>query len=156
MDKKKITLISIIVLEVIIFLIVLIYTIEGLKSKKEDLNILNTVIEDNLSNVIDVNTEEKENVIENTVEENIIEEPKQEEPIADPEQEIDMSTLKKQESNQEKAISIAKEAWGNDGTVIFTFEEEKDGIYIIYVRDIATSRQIDTIKVNINTGKVVK
>ena len=39
MDKKKIALISIIVLEVIIFLIVLIYTIEGLKSKKEDLNV---------------------------------------------------------------------------------------------------------------------
>ena len=78
------------------------------------------------------------------------------EKVADPNQEIDKNEMHKQESNQEKAISIAKEEWGNDSNVEFTFDHiDEKGRYVIFIRDINTTRQIDEYIVDINLGKVV-
>ena len=118
------------------------------ENKIENTIITNEIVNNTVENVIEEETEEAEGKNEGIDEE--------EQETADPTQEMDMSIIQKQESDEEKAISIAKEAWGNDNNVVFTYEENKDGIYVIFVRDAASRRQIDLIKVNINTGKVVQ
>ena len=162
MDKKKKILISLIILDIIIIGIAVVLTINLIKTNKEEEKIQNKIenkIENiEANNVIENNVVNKteNNVVENKVQENNTH-THEEEPIADPEQEVDMSTIQKQESNQEKAINIAKESWGEDGSVEFTFDHiDENGRYVIFVRDLATTRQIDEYTIDVETGKVIK
>ena len=70
---------------------------------------------------------------------------------------FDKNTYKKQQSDQEKAINIAKEDWGEDSKVEFTFDHiDKDGRFVIFVRDIETTRQIDEYVIDVQTGKIIR
>lgn len=162
MNKKKITLISLIILDIIILGIAVALTINLIRINKEEKKIQNKV-ENKIENVVANNTVEnkivneiKNNTIENKTQENITH-IHENEPIEDPEQEVDMSTIQKQESNQEKAIEIAKKAWGEDSNVEFTFDHiDENGRYIVFVRDIETTRQIDLYTIDVEAGKVVQ
>ena len=161
MNKKKITIISLILVDIIIIGIAVALTINLIKiNKKETENqnrienkIENTknnnVIENKVANEINNNT--VENKTENTTHTH------EEEPIADPEQEIDKTTIQKQETNQEKAISIAKEDWGEDTGVVFIVDNvDSDGIYKVDVIDDRNRHVIETYKININTGEIIQ
>lgn len=140
---------------IVIILIIVVIACYGLiKLNKDD----NNTTDNNINNKAENKTDENEilrNIIDNG--ENVVAvNASNNEKVADPNQEIDKNEMHKQESNQEKAISIAKEEWGNDSNVEFTFDHIDDkGRYIIFIRDINTTRQIDEYIVDINLGKVV-
>ena len=147
MNKKKVVLIIILLILVIATLIYF----KTIKLDGKDNSINENTIE---NNTIDNN--KLENEIDNK-NETVSVNASNNEKIADPNQEIDKNEMQKQESNQEKAINIAKEEWGNDNSVEFTFDHIDDkGRYIIFIRDINTTRQIDEYIVDINLGKIVK
>jgi len=159
MNKKKIILISLIILDIIIFGVAVFLTIRLIKINESESNI-NNRIENKVNSVISNNVIENKvvNNIENNIEENKNTENNahiHEEQIVDPEQEINMSAIQKQENNQEKAINIAKQKWGEDSSVEFTFDHiDENGRYVIFVRDIATTRQIDEYAIDIQTGEI--
>ncbi len=159
MNKKKIVLITLIIIDIIIFTVAIYLTVKLIKTNE---NTTKNTIENKIENAVINNVIEneiKENIIENNVIENVIDHADihNTEPISDPEQEIDKNTMYKQQTDQEKAINIAKENWGEDNTVEFTFDHvDENGRYVVFVRDIETTRQIDEYVIDIQTEKVVQ
>ena len=124
MKKKRKVLIGLIVLDVIIIGVAICLTINLIKIKNEEKNpkkenkIENKAVNNNV-----VNNTVTNNVVNNTVENKTNEkEHKHDEQIADPEQEVDKQEMQSRLNNEEKAIKIAKEAWGDYITVEFTFD----------------------------------
>ena len=75
-------------------------------------------------------------------------------PITDHEQEVDKEVIEKIESNEEKAIRIAKEDWGEDETVKFDLEEnirDSKGRYIVNVRDVETTHPLRIYYIDVET-----
>ena len=156
MTKKRKILIGLIILDVIIIGLAVYLTINLININNEEKNPKNEI-----ENKIENNTVENNvinNSVKNTVKENKTNTKEHEnEPIADPEQEIDKNTWQQQQNNEEKAINIAKEAWGEDNNVEFTFDHiDENGKYIVFVRDIETTRQIDLYTIDVETGKVIQ
>ena len=162
-QKKKIIILTSIAIAIFIIAIILTILLVSMNKKDENENIeINNVNE--ISNVIQENVIENEeinNEIDNTVnevvpeenEEIVEEEIAKNEPIADPEQEVDKETMDKIESNEEKAINIAKKHYGETSSVYFSFEGIQNGKYKVSVRDSATTRTIREYYINIETGK---
>ena len=55
-------------------------------------------------------------------------------------------------SDEEKAIEIVKEQWGDDETVDFVAEKNSDGTYTVAVRNMQTTRAEAFYTVNVQTG----
>ena len=160
MTKKRKVLMGLIILDVIIIGVAIFLTINLIKIKNEEKNPKNEIVNKIENNTVNnaINNTVKNNVVNNTVKNKVEEdEHKHDEKIADPEQEVDKATMQNRQSNEEKAISIAKEAWGEDSSVEFTFDHiDEDGRYVVFVRSIETTRQIDAYTIDIEAGKVVE
>jgi len=61
--------------------------------------------------------------------------------------------MEKIESNEEKAINIAKKHYGESTSVYFSFEGIQNGKYKVSVRESSTTRTIREYYINIETGK---
>ena len=153
--KKKIIILTSFAIAIIL-IILLISTNKKDNSENNEINNVNeirNVIQENI-----IENSEITNEIENTVNEVIPEENDEEEiikdeQIADPEQEVDKETMEKIESDEEKAINIAKKHYGESASVYFSFEGIQNGKYKVSVRDSATTRTIREYYINIETGK---
>lgn len=70
----------------------------------------------------------------------------------------DNTTVDKEVSNlspEEQAKKLAKDNWGEDNTVYFSFEEvNAEGRYVISVRDKATTRALEWLYIDIETGTI--
>lgn len=97
----------------------------------------NTVENNNISN--ENNSTANQNVVNNTA------------PTIK-EQEVDKETIEKEENSQEKAINIAKNDWGEDSTVYFSYERIDNGKYIVYVRNNETTRVLRIYTIDISNG----
>lgn len=160
MDNKKKLIIAISALIVIIIVIILlvIKLVSINNSKNNEIENMNAeiggntaeenIIEDN--NIVeDNNTEEQ---LPNNGEQGNEEDNIQTTPIADPEQEVDKQTIQKQESDQEKAMNIAKKDWGEDSSVYFSFEGVNNGKYTVAVRETETTHTVRYYYINVATG----
>ena len=156
--KKKVIILS--VIAVILFALIVILSIKLLKPKsvKDNKENENIVANETTENVIEENIA-NENVINEIIEEK--EENKKEEtkvyksdntPVADPTQEIDKQTFQKEKSNEEKAVEIVKNDWGNDSKVRITYTGTKDDNGIYYVQVIKDTYLVKMYKVNVANG----
>lgn len=61
-------------------------------------------------------------------------------------------------TGEDKAIELAKKQWGEDDNTVYYYVEEQvsDNVYIISVRDQATTQDLSTFKVNISKETVEK
>lgn len=161
MDNKKKLIIAISALIVIIIVIILlvIKLVSINNSKNNEIENMNAEIggntaEENIiegNNIVEDNNEE-EQLSNNEEQYNEVENDIQTTPIADPEQEVDKQTIQKQESDQEKAMNIAKKDWGEDSTVYFSFEGVNNGKYTVAVREMDTTHTVRYYYINIATG----
>lgn len=102
----------------------------------------------NISN----NTEKKENKVNNNVN-NTNEENKTKEE----QNNIASENKNTGATNEEKAINIVKQNWGNsDGVYFTTMGIDADGRYIVTVNDSTTTAIFATFAVNIETGEVAE
>ena len=99
----------------------------------------------------EVNNEIENNVEENT-DNNQQEDESQNIPPADDKQEVSKETIEKEQSNEEKAISIVKQDWGEDDKVYFSYEGITNGKYKVGVRETASTRAITYYLVNVDNG----
>lgn len=110
---------------------------EGEKTIKTDANVVN-----NTNNVVSKNEMQEDNKVD---------EPKNE--VVE-----NNETNNKEESNlspEEKAKQLAKDNWGTDDTVYFSFEEvNEEGRYVISVRDKATTKALEWFYIDIETGTI--
>lgn len=111
----------------------------GKYAENTDDNTINDVEDDNATNT---SIEEEDN--EKTLENNVV----NENTISSSETEI--------ENDEEKALRLAREKWGkNDNNVYYYVEEVLDtDVYIISVRDKATTMSLADYKVDIASEKV--
>lgn len=150
--KKKIIILTSTIAVILIIAIVLVLKLVSLKkndktipvnSNQETNNTIKTenIIENNeVENEINKNVNEivSEENEENNEKENV--QPSQ--PVADSEQEVDKETIEEIESNEEKAIRIAKENYGEKNSVYFSYEGIEEGKHKVSVRDSNTTRTI--------------
>ena len=129
-----------------------------------------TFIEKNVDNVIENNkieenilekNEFEENIVENIENENNIEEEIEENKISNnivDNTENDKKVEEEEENNKQKAIDLVKEEWGKEDNTVYYYVEEQvsDNIYIISVRDQATTQDLSTYKVNISSESIEK
>lgn len=110
---------------------------DGEKTVKTDANVVN-----NTNNVVSKNEMQEDNKID---------EPKNE--VVE-----NNETNNKEESNlspEEKAKQLAKDNWGEDSTVYFSFEEvNEEGRYVISVRDKTTTKALEWFYIDIETGTI--
>ena len=123
--QKKQSVLNAIIFILVIALVMLVGSIiyeEMINMKKQPTqNVSGPLMENNDKN----KDEEKENV-------EIKEEPKQEE-NEDVEQE-ETNTEDTSKSKDDKAISLAKQEWGEDDSVTFSVEKKKDSTYYVAVK----------------------
>lgn len=77
---------------------------------------------------------------------------KQEQEKEQEEKQDNRDNVSTKKSNEEIVIELAKNKWGNDSTVTFSIEEEKNDIYYVAVKSNATV--IAWYEVNIKTEEV--
>lgn len=167
MIKKKKEIIIGTIIAVILVIAIVLLTIKLInirKNKQNDENIDENIVIENeiIDNEVDNElNNESESVIENetindendnTTYENTAQNKIESTPIADSEQEVDEQTIQKQQSAQEKAISIAKKDWGEDNTVYFSYEGNNNGKYRVCVRKADTTYAIRYYIINVNNG----
>ncbi len=87
----------------------------------------NVITENEIENNEVVNEENTENVEEN-------EEINSNKPVINPEEEVGEEVLKEEDKKQ-KAINMAKEDWGTDNTVYFSYDGIENGKHKVTVRD---------------------
>lgn len=134
---KKILYIILIVAVVIAGVCVAKKISDGEKTVKTDANIVN-----NVDNKV------KQNEVE---ENNIVTEPEDSETENNEVDNKETSNL----SPEEKAKQLAKDNWGEDSTVYFSFEEvNEEGRYVISVRDKETTRALEWLYIDIETGTI--
>lgn len=157
--KKKIIIIVVAVILVMLITLLTIILINIEKNKQKEVSNLNqNAIESNIIENIAENKIENE-LITNT----IVDESKKEENNSSAitpttsEEEVTKTEIEKEVNNKEKAINIAKKAWGEDSNVYFTFETiESNGNYVVYVREKETTRTISVYTINLQTGTYTK
>lgn len=166
--KNKGKMIVILVLMIILIIVTVILTnrlISIMTNKKPDdimVKIDNT-IENHLNNNVQENNTAniiEENIVNNTVENNVSNENSStanqnvvnNNTSTDKEQEVNKETIEKEVSSKEKAINIAKNDWGEDSNVYFSYEGIDNGKYIVYVRDNETTRVLRIYTIDVNSG----
>ena len=137
----------------------------------EDVAPTNTVANNTKQNVSSSNknnsytSSKKEEVIDNKKDEEVVEEEKKEEQIVEENKEnIEKDEDKKEEepvveensiSSEDKAIELAKKAYGSSSDVYFRIEQiQSNGVYIVSVRDNETTKDLAWYTVNVNNGTV--
>lgn len=160
-ERKKLIIISLIIVIILIMTIALIFKLVLIEKDKnsnnidENTNIETNEIQENQNEINEASNEASNIVEENKNTTNEYQNTQTSEKstqIADPEQEIDKQSIQKQESNQEKALSIAKKDWGNNDSVYFSFEGINNDKYIIAVRDSNTTRAMRYYYIDIKQG----
>lgn len=165
-NKGKMIIILVLMIILIIVTVILTNKLISLMTSKEPDDIMvridntienhlnNTVQGNNIANAID------ENVINNTVENNTVNENNStvnqnvvnNNTSTGKEQEVDKETIEKEENSQEKAINIAKNDWGEDSNVYFSYEGIDNGKYIVYVRNNTTTRVLRIYTIDVSSG----
>ena len=129
--KKEQNILTLIIILATIALIIIIGSIvydEKIKENKEAVESITAPIIEN----------KNDNVIQNESEETITKnETEKEEYVGEEEQETQKEETTTQ-SNDEKAIDLAKKEWGEDDTVTFNVEEKKGTKYYVAVKQEAT------------------
>lgn len=155
-QKKRIIILTSVTAVILLITILLIIELISLKNSKtvevnNDEGINNTLQEENIIE----NTETVENEINNTVNEVVPEEKEENieenQPVTDSEQEVDKETIEKIENDEEKAIRIAKEHYGEKDSVYFSYEGIEDGKHKVSVRDSNTTRTIREYYIDVET-----
>lgn len=157
--KKKIIIIVVAVILVILITLLTIILINIEKNKQKEVSNLNqNAIENNIIENKTENTIENELITNTIVEETEKEENNSTAITPDKgEEEVTKTEIEKEVNDKEKAINIAKKAWGEDNNVYFTFETiDSKGNYIVYVREAETTRAISAYTINIQTGTYTK
>ena len=140
---------------IIIILVVLLIIMIGSIVYEEKINMSKQLTQETISSVKEDDKVEEKNEL--PAEEEIIEEipTMKEEYVGEEEQQEE----KKQEtekvptkSNDEKAIELAQDEWGDDKSVTFNIEEKKENIYYVAVKSEATVLQ--WYEVNIDTWEI--
>ncbi len=104
--------------------------------------------EKEIVNTVSNNVKENSIVIENTVEENKIDEQKEEENKVE-----EKDTASSKDDSIESAKEIVKNNWGEDDSVYYSYDGlDKDGRYIICVRDKSTTKALFWYYVDLETG----
>ncbi len=166
-NKGKMIIILVLIIILIIVTINLTKKLISIMTSKEPDNIM-VKIDNTIENHLNKNVQEnntantiEENTINNTVENNNISNENNSTANQNvvnnsgatiKEQEVDKETIEKEESSQEKAINIAKNDWGEDSTVYFSYEGIDNGKYIVYVRDNETTRVLRIYTIDIASG----
>lgn len=167
-NKGKVIIIFILIIILMIVTVILTNKLISIMTAKEPDDIvvkIDNTIENHLQNTIQENNvvnKIEENIINNTVENNNISNENNSTANQNvvnnssattvKEQEVDKETIEKEESSQEKAINIAKNDWGEDSNVYFSYERIDDGKYIVYVRNNETTRVLRIYKIDITSG----
>lgn len=118
----------------------------------------NDIIQDNISEEVQKETTNTENTIENVIEdsdnsENKEEDIEHEENITS--EVVDTETVKKQETDREKAINLVKKKWGEDNKVYFVIDRVvSDEEYIVCVRNKSTTEALCWYKVDLKNETV--
>lgn len=146
-SKNKQTILTLIIILATIALIVLagstIHEEQIKKNKHAIENIAIPVIKNE-----DIEQDESENIIEDKNDIN-------EEYIGEEEQETEKEDVTNQtQSNDEKAIELAKKEWGEDNTVTFSIEDKKETKYYIAVKQDAIV--INWYEVDIENWKIIE
>ncbi len=125
----------------------LIYDMIGLKTEETGTeNILQNISENKIENIMENETNISENIVENIQNE----EPVEERPISS---ETNVPT----ESTTDKAKRIAREDYGTDEGVYYSYDGvDNDGRYIISVRDSNTTKQFAIYNINVETEEFSK
>lgn len=162
-NKGKMIIILVLMIILIVVTVILTNKLISIMTSKEPDDIMvkidntienhlnNTAQENNTANVIEENTinntinnnivNENNNTLNQNVVNNIIKE-----------QEVDKETIEKEVNSKEKAIDIAKNDWGEDSSVYFSYEGIDNGKYIVYVRDNETTRVLRIYTIDVNSG----
>lgn len=152
-EKKKLILISGVIVIILIIIALLSIKLVSLRKNKTDLETVENIEPE--QNII------TENVVEidgNNIEENSVsneeEEQSAETPQPEDTEEISKEVIETEESNEEKAINIAKNDWGDDNSVYFSLGgKNSEGKYIVEVREEETTYLISTYIIDVNTEK---
>lgn len=118
----------------------------------------NDIIQNNISEEVQKETTNTENIIENVIEdsdnsENKEEDIEHEENITS--EVVDTETVKKQETDREKAINLVKKKWGEDNKVYFVIDRVvSDEEYIVCVRNKSTTEALCWYKVDLKNETV--
>lgn len=134
---KKILYVILIVAVIIAGICVAKKMSKGEETVRTDANVVNntnSIVEENEIASNNTVTEQENNVVENN------------------------TTVDKEVSNlspEEQAKKLAKDNWGADDTVYFSFEEvNAEGRYVISVRDKATTKALEWLYIDIETGTI--
>lgn len=114
----------------------------------------NTILEEN-SNKEDVSEEKKEDDKSEKEDKQEVEENKVSESETNEKEQEKKEELQKSDG-KDRAIELAKKEWGENDTTVYYYVEEQDSdnVYIISVRDQATTQGLLTYKVNIEKESV--
>lgn len=158
MDKKKKVIVVSSILAIVLVIAIILLTLKLINIRKAEPANENIELENEVENNI-IDNEIENEIIENNINEDTPENQYEEQntnkntQIVDPEQEVDKQTIEKQASDQEKAIDIAKKAWGEDNTVYFSFDsKDSNGNYRICVREKSTTHTLRTYVIDVNNG----
>lgn len=164
MVNKKIVIICTIIALVVVGAIVGI-KIKDFKEKKY----VDENTENQKNTTVVQNTVENEVQEENTVETNEITENTVKEPEAKGEEELnngnsenknntenqDTTTSSNNDENtDETALGLVRKEWGEDNTVYYTIDDQKDNIYTVSVRSKSTTEQLAEYEVNVKDKSV--
>ena len=58
------------------------------------------------------------------------------------------------ENTDETALGLVKKEWGEDNTVYYTIDDQKDNIYTVSVRSKSTTEQLAEYEVNVKDKSV--
>lgn len=164
MVNKKIVIICTIIALVIVGAIVGIkikdfkekeYVNENTENKKNTIVVQNTV----KNEVQEENTIEANETAENTAEKTEV---KGEEELNNGNSENKNSTKNQDtstssnddENTDETALGLVKKEWGEDNTVYYTIDDQKDNIYTVSVRSKSTTEQLAEYEVNVKDKSV--
>lgn len=157
-NKKVVIICSIIALIIVVSIIAISikkfkeeeYGEETAKANNQNLlenqnSIKNEIEDENLieENVTEENQTNTENSVINEITQNQIQ------------GEEETVTKQPEENNDEKALNLVKEEWGEDDTVYYTIDNQSNNIYNISVRSKTTTATLAEYEVNINQGTVV-
>lgn len=163
MKNKKMLIIvsSIVAIILIIIIVLLLIKLKHIKDENGEENI--QIYENEIGNMVEEDQEDKDEEENDLVDSNTEIEtgdnqeqttndnPIKNTPVADPKQEVDKQTIKKQQSDEEKAKNIARKDWGEDNSVYVSHDDIRDGKHIVTIRDQGT-HILKTYIINVDNG----
>ncbi len=162
--KNKAVKNGLIVLAIVILLFLIIFFVyDSLKTKPINTNAMQeqNIVEDankGLDNILNqAYNSEKNDVIENEEEKTTNNEEEKNENVEIDNEEDNNKEKDPLISREEKAIELAKKAWGSTSGVVFTCQGiQPDGTYVVGVYKSAGSRAEQLYIVNVDTGAVTE